>query len=399
MESVYEDLLRLPNLKVSRVISEDKEIHIYCEVEEGGKCPSCGTKTNSVNQRYERVVRDLDISGRKVFLHLLSKQYKCENCKRTHSQLFNFVEKGKSYTKRQAKWIFEMCKKQSHTEVGCLLDMNSKTVENIFYREADIAVQSVDWSKIKRIGIDEFAFKKGHKDFILILVDLDTHEIIALLPFRDKAGIISFFKALGDDFCNQIEVYSSDMWQPFLDIAEELFPNATTVIDRFHWTKHLNKVVDNARKDLRKQDKENEAFKNLKWALIKRPERLNEKEKVQLEQAIMAASAFEEIAPLKKLYDIKNELVSIFDTHHSFELGKLEVELWIKKAETIGNKHLDKFVNLLRKNANNIINYFKDRVSNGVVEGSNNLLRTIKRFTFNMTNFEHFRARVFAWKS
>lgn len=399
MESIYEDLLRLPNLKVNQVTSAEKEIHIYCEVNESGKCPSCGALSNSVNQRYERVVRDLDISGRKVFLHLLSKQYECENCGRTHSQVFSFVSKGKSYTDRQAKWIFEMCKKQSHTEVGSLLDINAKTVENIFYAQANQQVQGVDWSRIRRIGIDEFSFKKGHKDFILILVDLETHEIIALLPFRDKANIISFFKSLGDDFCNQIEVYSSDMWQPFLDIASEIFPNATTVIDRFHWTKHLNKVVDSARKDLRKQDKENEAFKNLKWTLIKRPEHLNEKEKEQLEQAITAAGAFEEIAPLKKLYEMKNELISIFDSHLSFELGKLEVELWMKKAEIIGNKHLDKFVNLLRRNSNNIINYFKDRVSNGVVEGSNNLLRTIKRFTFNMTNFEHFRARVFAWKS
>ena len=116
-------------------------------------------------------------------------------------------------------------------------------------------------------------------------------------------------------------------------------------------------MIDSARKDLRKQDKENEAFKNLKWTLIKRPEHLNEKENEQLEQAIAAAHAFEEIAPLKKLYEIKNELISIFDTHLSFELGKLEVELWIKKADIIGNKHLDKFINLLRKNSNSIINY------------------------------------------
>ena len=399
MESIYEDLLRLSNLKVNQVISEDKEIHIYCEVNETNKCLSCQQESSVVNQRYVRKVRDLDISGRKVYLHLSSKQYKCGECGRTHSQKFSFVESGKSYTKRQSKWIFEMCKKQSHTEVASILDMNSKTIENIFYLEAEEQEKSVDWSKVKSIGIDEFSFRKGHKDFILILVDLDTHDILTLLPYRDKASIISFFKSLGDDFCNQIENYSSDMWQPFLDIGADLFPNAKVVIDRFHWTKHLNKVVDNGRKDLRKEDKNNDAFKRLKWTLIKRPEHLNEKEKKQLEQAIIAAEPLKENVPLKELYEIKNQLISIFDRPLSFELGKLEVEFWIKKAEIIGNKHLDKFVILLRKNLNNIVNYFHDRISNGVVEGSNNLLRTIKRFTFNMTNFEHFRARVFAWKT
>jgi len=399
METLYKELLRLPNLEVNRVEKTDKEIRIYCSVEQTGKCPSCQLENTSINQRYERVVRDLDISVRKVYLHLEVKQYECENCGRTHSQQFDFVSKGKSHTKRQSKWIFEMCKKQSHTEVGSLLDINSKTVENIFYAQAEEQVKSVDWRKIRRIGIDEFSFKKGHKDFILILVDLDSHDIIALLPFRDKASIIEYFKGLGEDFCKQVEVYSSDMWQPFLDIAEELFPNADTVIDRFHWTKHLNKVVDSVRKDLRKTDKENEAFKRLKWALIKRPEHLKDNEQEQVQQAIAASKNFEQIAPLEQIYQMKNELIGIFDRPFCFEMGKLEVEFWIKRAEVIDNKHLNKFIHLLRKNLINIVHYFKDRVSNGVVEGTNNLLRTVKRFTFNMTNFEHFRARVFAWKA
>ncbi|MBL7813633.1 MAG: transposase, partial [Saprospiraceae bacterium] len=37
--------------------------------------------------------------------------------------------------------------------------------------------------------------------------------------------------------------------------------------------------------------------------------------------------------------------------------------------------------------------------SNACTEGNNNLLRTVKRFTFNMTNFEHFKARCFAYKA
>ena len=228
---------------------------------------------------------------------------------------------------------------------------------------------------------------------------MDTHEIIALLPFRDKINIISFFHSLGDDFCKQIEVYSSDMWQPFLAIGAELFPNAEVVIDRFHWTNHLNKVLDNTRKDLRKIDKDNAAFKHLKWTLLKRPEHLKPKEKQGLEAALQAAKAFQEISPLEQIYQIKNQLITIFDTHFSFEIGKLEVEFWIKKAEIINNKHLNKFVTLLRRNLKNILNYFHDRVSNAAVEGTNNLLRTIKRLTYNMTNFEHFRARVFAWKT
>jgi len=393
MEKIYEEILRLPNLEVKSISSTAKKIEICCEVNEEGICPSCCCKINRVNQTYTRKVRDLDISGREVWLHLQVKQYECDDCGRLHSQLFDFVEKGKGYSKRQAKWLFSLCKKQCFTEVGAIVNMNSKTVENIFYAEAQKQIDQVDWHKIRRIGIDEFAFKKGHKDYIIILVDLDTHDIIALLPFRDKVSLIAFFKELGTDFCKQVEVYSSDMWAGFLEVAHELFPTATMVIDRFHWTKHLNKAVDETRKEVRRKERDNELFKNLKWGLIKRNEKLSSQEKTKVEKALEACP------DLAKVYHLKNQLISIFDKDLTFDIAKLEVEFWIKKAETIDNTHLNKFIKLLRKHLVNIVNYFHQRVSNGVVEGTNNLLRTIKRFTFNMTNFDNFKCRVFAWKT
>lgn len=88
---------------------------------------------------------------------------------------FDFVKPRKSYTKRQAIWIVEMGRKQSHTEVARLTGMKHKTVERICY--SCVLERQVDWTKIRRIGIDEFAFKKGHKDFITILVDLDSDSI------------------------------------------------------------------------------------------------------------------------------------------------------------------------------------------------------------------------------
>ena len=64
------------------------------------------------------------------------------------------------------------------------------------------------------------------------------------------------------------------MWGPFQSLAKEMFPNALIHVDRFHWRIHLNKVLDALRKELRRKNKEEEAFKNLKWKLIKRPENL-----------------------------------------------------------------------------------------------------------------------------
>lgn len=91
-------------------------------------------------------------------------QYRCANCDRTHSQTFDFVESGKSHTKGQSKWIFKLSAKQSHSEVGSLLDIHSKTVERIFNEEAKKELGLPDWHKIKCIGIDEYAFNMTNFD-------------------------------------------------------------------------------------------------------------------------------------------------------------------------------------------------------------------------------------------
>jgi len=389
---LYEILLNIENLEIEQVELADTSVHIHCKIccTDSQTCPSCCNEVSKKTPKYRREIRDLDISGRKVFLHLQVHQFLCD-CGRTFSEQFDFVQPGKSYTKRQAKWIFELSAQQSHTQVGALVDMSHKTVERICYQQVE--KRQINWSVIRRIGIDEFSFKKGHKDFIVILVDLDTHEIIDLLPFRDKASIRQYFNDLGEEVCSKVTDYCSDMWGPFQDLATELFPNATVHIDRFHWTVHLNKTVDSFRKALRRENKDEEAFKKLKWKLIKRLEKLGETEVEDLQKAF-------EIAPeLEEVYQMKNTFQAIFDSHFSYEFANTQVDLWLEHAKALKNQYLNTFIDLFERHRNNIMNYFKDRISSGVVEGKNNLLRTIKRFTFNMTNFEHFKARVFAFNS
>ena len=164
-------------------------------------------------------------------------------------------------------------------------------------------------------------------------------------------------------------------------------------MDRFHWTIHLNKVLDSARKALRKKDKDEEAYKRLKWKLIKRYENLNEDEIKDLRKAFQLSPELED------LYQMRNTFQAIFDANYSRDFAETQIDLWLEQAKLFNNKYLDKFTALFDRHRKNILNYFKNRISSGAVEGTNNLLRTVKRFTFNMTNFDNFKFRVFAYKN
>ncbi len=182
------------------------------------------------------------------------------------------------------------------------------------------------------------------------------------------------------------------MWGPFQDLAAELFPNASIHIDRFHWTVHLNNVIDACRKELRRENKDEDAFKKLKWKLIKRSEKLSETEKKDLK------IAFDKSPELEEIYQMKNTFQAIFDNDFSLEFAATQIDLWIKHAKILDNSYLTTFMELFERHRTNILNYFKNRITSGVVEGKNNLLRTVKRMTFNMSNFSNFKQRVFAFE-
>ncbi|MCF8247148.1 MAG: ISL3 family transposase [Saprospiraceae bacterium] len=276
----YEELLGLPGLKINAIEQFPRKIILHCETQVGnGICPQCGEPTGIVNQYDSRRVRDLDISGKEVWLHLRTRQFVCHVCNRCFNESPEWIMPGKSYTKRQAKWVFEMCAKQPFTEVGALLNMCHRTVERLFYEQA---VQQIDlparYAKVRKMGIDEIANRKGKNDYVCVLTDLERGTQLDVLKDRKKETLRAHFQALGEGFCEQLEVVSCDIWRTYIHVAKECFPNAEVVIDRFHVVKALNGVLDDIRKGLRREFKDAPCFKGIKWKLFKRPEKCDRAE-------------------------------------------------------------------------------------------------------------------------
>lgn len=392
----YERILNIPNLKVDNLEFSDKTIHIYCHLDtKTSSCISCLKEISNFKSYRTHTVRDLDISGREVYLVIEVKQFYCQSCDRYFTQSIPFADANKNHTHRQSKWIFEMSRKQPLSEVAALTNTHHKTVERIFYNHA-LPKTNDRYEHVIRLGIDEFSWRKGKKDYLCILTNLDTGETIDILRTRNKEQLIAHFKAIklknGADFCKQIQVMSCDFWGPFIDIARLIFTQADVVGDRFHWTCYINKVLDQQRKKLRKEFPQEQTYKNIKWLLFRQMNTLNLNEKHSLDKSFKNAPILEE------LYMLKNTFCSIFDMDICKDDALTKINQWVEYSQTVSNEFLDAFVAFFKRQAIPIMNYFKHKVSNAVTEGNNNILRTVKRFTFNMTNFDHFRARCFAFK-
>jgi len=261
----YQALLSLPDLVVDGVELSPKRITLSCHVSTSQQaCPHCLRPTAQVNQYTQRQVRDLDISGRQVWLAVRMRQFSCPDCERYFTERLPFAEPGKSHTHRQAKWIFDCCARQPFTEVGALLDVNAKTVERIYYRQVQANLDlPARYAAVRRLGIDEIAHRKGKASYCCVLVDLDRNIALDVLPKRTKKTLIAHFERLGPEFCTQIESVSFDMWPTYSTISKRFFPQAVHVVDRFHVVKTLNKALDVFRRKLRREQPEVEAFKDI----------------------------------------------------------------------------------------------------------------------------------------
>jgi len=388
----YETVLDLPDLKINEVELSANRIDIHCELsKKSGNCPNCGEPTGILHQYKYRKVQDLRISGKEVWLHLKVAQLHCISCDFHFNLSADWLLKGKSYTSRQEKWIFEMCARQPFTEVGSLENMNHKKVERLYF---DVAKRNLNlkerYAKIRKLGIDELSHRKGKKDYVCVLVDLETNTQLDVLPNRRKETLVAHFQRLGQEFCNQIELVCCDIWKPYILTAEECFPNAKVVLDRFHVVKALNEVLDKTRKDLRKEFKEEQDFKGIKWKLFKRPENCNTQEEELLKKALDKSWI------LSELYEMRNTFNSLFD--HFTDKKELikNLELWIRHTENIKSKHMDKFVETLKRWQEEIANFSVHRITNAATEGLNNYIRYFKRISFGISNFEHMRLRILA---
>jgi transposase len=384
-----EYLLNLPYLRLSAVNLDKGTLHVYCHsILEEAICPHCLKKLSEVKKRAIRIVRDLSIVGNVVELHLESRQFHCNDCNRYVQEHFDFVDSSRTMTKRYEKYVYECCRNSSIERVSLQENIVWDTVQSIFKRYAKKELQFLEIYQPQRIGIDEFAIKKGHKDFATVIVDLDKGYVIDVLDFRTKEELIAYFKAKGSDFCSKITVFSCDLWDGFLSTAKAVFPNANIVADRFHVFKLLNDVLDKERKKLRYEFKDDQDYKAIKWLLFKHWEDLDDRQKRML------LKAFRKSTTLRQLYFTKNELRNIFESDYSKKQAREIVEQWMKQAKTLKNNHLDSFISTLERHFENILNFFTHRISNGMVEGINNVIKAIKRNGFGFRNFDNFKLKI-----
>jgi len=160
---------------------------------------------------------------------------------------------------------------------------SESTVLDIFKKCAKQAI-SPHGGLVRVLGVDEISVGKGHKNYALVLSDLEQRCVIAVLPDRQKDTLEKWLDDLTEQERQAIKVVSMDMWRPYRSAVRTKLPHAQIVADRFHVMKQLNYQIDLLRRSLQRNADETlaKALKGSRWILLKRRSKFTADEEAQL---------------------------------------------------------------------------------------------------------------------
>jgi transposase len=302
----------------------------------------------------------------------------------------------------QVAWLATQASKSTVVE---LMRIAWRTVGSIITRVwADVEATHDRFEGLRRIGIDEISYKKGHK-YLMVVVDHDTRRLVWAAPGRTSATVNEFFDLIGEDRCAQITHVSAD-GADFIDtIVARRCPQAVRVADPFHVVAWATDALDEVRRGAwndaralaRKEPKRGRgrprtdapprpaseraaALKGARYSLWKNPESLTENQQVKL--AWIAASD----PRLYRAYLLKEGLRVVFALTHDQAVEALD--RWISWARRCRIPAFVKLQKSIVKHRSRILAAIEHNLSNGLIESTNTKIRLITRIAFGFQSAE-----------
>ncbi len=294
-EATLTQLLDLPHFAVTgysvETTSRQDILHLFCEMTlEAGICPHCQTISTTIKQYKERCVRDCDVWGKRTFLHFRIRRFECPDCGLRFTEELTSIGWRRRQTCRFEQEVYQHCLRCSQKETAESYQLSQSTVQGIFKKWAKQHCSQLSWKRVRVLGMDEIALKKRHKQYVLVLSDLERHCVLAVLPTREQKALVTWLKTLSSGEKKAIRVVSMDMWRPYRAFVKKQLPQAQIVADRFHVMKNLNEQLTKARRQIQRQADEAtaEALKGSRWLLVRNRDTLTEEQEQQLLTAIAA---------------------------------------------------------------------------------------------------------------
>lgn len=227
-------------------------------------CPLCRRPSERVHSRYARELADLPWRGVAVRLRLWVRRFFCDtpDCRR---RIFaeRLPELAEPYARRTSR-LTALLRSVGFAAGG---EGGARLVLALALRaSADTLLRLVRSAVLparptpRVLGVDDWAKKRGQA-YGTILVDLERHTVVDLLPDRRAEGLRDWLAEHPG-----VEVISRDRGGAYADGARQGAPDAVQVSDRWHLLKNLGDALE------RTLEREHRALRDVERELVKASE-------------------------------------------------------------------------------------------------------------------------------
>lgn len=354
-------------------------------------CPHCGGVHVINFGTILRHIHNLPFGSKACYLSLHIQRYRCKDCNKVWQAKIGFTHGTVSYTYRFCRYVLDLLRMGATIQhVARHLHVGWNMVKEIHKKYLKAKYSHPNIKNVRRIGIDEFATRKGHV-YKTIVVDLDTGRIVHVGEGKGKDALKGFWKRVRRNNI-KIEIVTSDLSAAFIASVKENAPEAKHVYDKFHVTKLINDAVDKVRRSVCAQEvnlEKRKIIKGSRWLLLtKDKDAFDEVKKKRLDNILQTNIA------LFHAYYLKEDLDQIWMQKNKEE-GEKQLCYWCERARETKLQPFIKVANTLMASRTGILAWYDAHVTNAMLEGINNKIKVIKRKAYGYRDDEYFNLLLF----
>lgn len=356
------------------------------------RCP-CGWKTWAVYDRSRRRWRHLDLSGSKLWLEAEIRRLHCRRCNRVRTEVVPWARPGARHTRDLQDLVAYMAQRMDKTTITRLLRVSWEAVARIV---VDVVAEQLDATRLDgllRIGVDEVSYRKGHRYLTVVADHHRDGAVVWAGEGRNSAALQAFYHELGPQRCAALEAVSMDLGNAYKHATDLCAPQARQCVDPFHLIQLANEAIDKARAWAWKREQQEHPMpkrrpgrppadappmppntarwiRNTRWALVKDPDDLDDKQLEILHQLRRQRSV------LYRCWQLKEGLRDLFRLRRPQDAPK-HLNWWLTWASRCRIPSFVTLAKTVRTNRERILATVELGLSNSKLEGLNSKIRLI----------------------
>lgn len=391
---LYEYLLGLKTpWKVDRIALDVKgrRVDVWAiHGESEWECPECGAKAPLYDHAEERAWRHLDSCQFQTYLHARIPRVKCSE----HGVLqakAPWAEPQSRFTLLFERLAIDVLRECDVSGAKRILGLSWDEAWGIMERAVKRGQLRKGTRSVRLIGVDEKASAKGHR-YLTLVCDLEGGTVEYVAEDRKQESLEGYYKGLTVEQRAGIEGVAMDMWEPYIQATRAYIPNANEkiVFDRYHIMGYMGEAVDTVRKQEHRDlmERGDDTLKGSKYLWLYGRENLPEKRRPEF-VALQRKSL-----KVGRAWAIKEMLRELWRYLYMGSATKFWKK-WYYWASHSRLQPVCEAAATIHRHIDNVLTYFKHRITNAVAEGLNSKIQTIKKMAYGFRNMSHFKTAIF----